>query len=98
MYLTNHTTRGSRGIKPKSQLPKQRVYAHDMWMREDPDGFNKALAEHQAANPSVVLNVGTRRSLTIELFQKLPEAEQEKYKQMATNRLKMIRALTQLTG
>jgi hypothetical protein len=56
------------------------------------------MKEYEAEHPDITLNVGTRRSLTIEFFGRLPEADQAKYRQMAADRLKTIRALCALSG
>jgi hypothetical protein len=97
-YLTNHSARGSSGVKAKPQTVKQRVYGHDVWAHENPEVFERALAEYKTANPTLVLNIGLRRSLTIELFGKLPEDEQNKYRKMASDRLIAMRALQMLAG
>ncbi|KAG8790701.1 hypothetical protein FRC12_011260 [Ceratobasidium sp. 428] len=78
-YLTNHSSRGTAGIKIKSQVIKSRVYACDVWKREDPEGFKKRMDEHEAENPNKVLNVGTRRSLEYKLFSQLPDSDQQLY-------------------
>jgi hypothetical protein len=77
---------------------KQRVYAHDLWVQHDPKPFEEALSEYQTNNPGLVLDVGKRRSLTIDLFRRLPEAEQQRYRQMAIDSLKTLRALQKLSG
>jgi hypothetical protein len=81
------TTRPVELLEPKVQVVKQRVYAHDLWAQNDPNAFEEALREYQANNPDVALNVGTRRSLTIDFFRQVPETEQQKYRQMATDTL-----------
>ncbi|KAF8597211.1 hypothetical protein BDV93DRAFT_513527 [Ceratobasidium sp. AG-I] len=82
-YLTNHSSRGTAGGKSKPQVVKQRVYAHDLWVQKNPDAFESALRDHQASNPGAALNV---------------EAEQQKYRQMASDSLETMRALHKLTG
>ncbi|KAF8598063.1 hypothetical protein BDV93DRAFT_512780 [Ceratobasidium sp. AG-I] len=82
-YLTNHSSRGTAGGKPKPQVVKHRVYAHDLWVQKNPDAFESVLRDHQASNPGAALNV---------------EAEQQKYRQMASDSLETMRALHKLTG
>lgn len=77
---------------------KQRVYAHNLWVQHDSAAFETALREYQVSNPGVDLNVGERRSLTIKFFRQIPEAEQQKYRQMASDSYKTMRALEQLAG
>jgi hypothetical protein len=56
------------------------------------------MKEYEAKHPDVQLNVGTRRSVTIEFFGRLPEDDQAKYRAMATERLVAIRALGTLSN
>ncbi|CAE6527001.1 unnamed protein product [Rhizoctonia solani] len=97
-YLTNHSARGSAGVKAKAQTIKQRVYGHDIWRRENPDVFEKALDNYKTDNPKANINVNLRRTLTIDLFRKLPEDEQNKYRGMASDRMKAFRTLEGLSG
>jgi hypothetical protein len=97
-YLTNHSARGSVGVKVKPQTVKHRIYGHDVWVHENPEDFERALARYKANNPDITLNVGQRRSVTINLFRELPEDEQSKYRKMASDRLKAMRALQMLAG
>ncbi|KAG8695685.1 hypothetical protein FRC09_009000 [Ceratobasidium sp. 395] len=97
-YLTNHSSRGTGGIKIKSQVVKSRVYACDVWKREDPDGFKKRMDEHEAENPNEVLNVGTRRSLEYKLFSQLPDSDQQLYRQKAIESLQTLQGLQRLNG
>ncbi|KAG8775813.1 hypothetical protein FRC12_001265 [Ceratobasidium sp. 428] len=97
-YLTNHSSRGTAGIKIKSQVVKSRVYACDVWKREDPEGFKQRMDEHAAENPNEVLNVGTRRSLEYKLFSQLPDADQKLYQQKANDSLQTLQGLQRLNG
>ncbi|KAG8793304.1 hypothetical protein FRC12_003179 [Ceratobasidium sp. 428] len=97
-YLTNHSTRGTSGVQKKSQVVKSRVYACDIWKREDPEDFRRRMDEHEAENPDQVLNVGTRRSLEYKLFAQLPDAEQKLYRQKAADSLQTLRGLQRLNG
>jgi hypothetical protein len=96
--LTNHSARGSVGVKAKPVTVKHRIYAHDVWAQENPKVCERALAEYKATNPEAPISIGRRRSLVIEFFRKLPEDEQKKYRQMASDRLKTMRALQMLSG
>ncbi|KAG8735346.1 hypothetical protein FRC10_010689 [Ceratobasidium sp. 414] len=98
-YLTNHTRVGGEGVKPKpAVVSKQRIYGHDVWRQENPEVFDEMMKEYEAENPGLELNVGTRRSLTIEFFGRLPELERTKYREIAVERLKTIRTLGPLNG
>jgi len=77
---------------------KQRIYGHDIWRREHPGVFETALVQYQFDNPDIVLNIGRRRALTIDTFRKLPEDEQEKYRNMAKDELSTVRVLHSLSG
>ncbi|KAF8691957.1 hypothetical protein RHS03_08684, partial [Rhizoctonia solani] len=97
-YLTNHSARGSSGVKSKSQVVVQRVYGHDVWRHENHDVLEKVLDEYRDNNPHTPITIGLRRLLTIDLFRKLPADEQSKYRDKASNCLKGVRALQVLSG
>ncbi|KAF8600556.1 hypothetical protein BDV93DRAFT_510746 [Ceratobasidium sp. AG-I] len=83
LYLTNHSARGSAGVRTKPLTVKQRIYGHDVWRRENPELFEQRLAQYQLNNPDVAINIGRRRALISDAFRQLPEDEQEKYREMA---------------
>ncbi|KAG8696528.1 hypothetical protein FRC09_008409, partial [Ceratobasidium sp. 395] len=97
-YLTNHSTRGTPGVQIKSQVVKSRVYACDIWKREDPEDFKRRMDEYETENPNQVLNIGTRRSLEYKLFAQLPDADQKLYRQKAVESLQTLRGLQRLNG
>ncbi|KAG8712929.1 hypothetical protein FRC08_013917 [Ceratobasidium sp. 394] len=98
-YLTNHSNRKTEGVKPKpSMVAKQRIYGHDIWRQENPEAFDELMKQYETDHPDVTLNVGSRRSLTIRFFGTLPPSEQTKYREMAAERLKVIRSLCALSG
>ncbi|KAG8779016.1 hypothetical protein FRC12_024683, partial [Ceratobasidium sp. 428] len=96
-FLTNNTTRNTE-FKPKTEAVVLRVYAHDVWRKENPELFKEALRAYESANPDTELTVGMRRSINVQAFKKISPDDKEKYKTMASEQLTTIRALHELSG
>ncbi|KAG8760734.1 hypothetical protein FRC12_009511 [Ceratobasidium sp. 428] len=99
-YLTNHSARGRDGIKAKPPTAvKTRVYAHDVWAREESQAHKEAVRDYLAENPNdKAASIGDRRSITIKVFNKLPKEDQEKYRQKALESMKTLKGLQVLVG
>ncbi|CAE7088272.1 unnamed protein product [Rhizoctonia solani] len=97
-YVNNASVRNSAGrklITPSTAI-KTRAYGHDEWRRENSDIFNEALDAWKASRGDGP-NVGEARALSSQLFKKLPEDEQDKWKEVARQRLAAARAHSKLT-
>ncbi|KAG8698264.1 hypothetical protein FRC08_006033 [Ceratobasidium sp. 394] len=88
-YLTNHSSRGTHGVTVKPIVVKQRVYAYDVWKREEPEAFNQALRYYQADNPGVVLNA-SESPKTLKAVASLSGDERTKYIEQFTSQVNAL--------
>ncbi|KAG9088175.1 hypothetical protein FS749_002373 [Ceratobasidium sp. UAMH 11750] len=98
-YLSNHTSRGTRGVEPKPPRIKTKGYAYERWTKQRPDEYQPLLDAYLDEHPDTdISSVGIRRKVTSNLFKaNVSKEDQDRYREEARAAVKNGKQLKTLT-